>query len=114
MHLNVGGTHNISTSLKVLKSAHNSGLSAMFSGRHNLPTLDSDSSRIFIDRDGETFSEIIGYLRNSKKEMPVFESENKFKLFSQELDFWGIETFEEQNDRELLKLFPKSITDIFE
>jgi hypothetical protein len=50
---------------------------------------------VFIDRDGETFSEVINYLRNSKKEMPVFESEEKAKIFSQELDFWGIETFEE-------------------
>ena len=95
VHLNVGGTHNLSTSLQVLKSVQNSGLSAMFSGRHKLPTLESDESRVFIDRDGETFSDVINYLRNSKREMPFFESENKAKIFSQELDFWGIETFEE-------------------
>ena len=112
--LNVGGTHNISTSLQTLQSVQNSGLSAMFSGRHNLPTVETDKSRIFIDRDGETFSEIINYLRNTRREMPVFDSENKAQMFSCELDFWGIETFEEQKDKELLKLFPKSIINIFE
>ena len=114
VNLNIGGTHNITTSLKTLRSVKNSGLSAMFSGRHNLPTLESDESRIFIDRDGETFSEIINYLRNTRKEVPIFESENKAQLFSRELDFWGIETFEEQNDKVLVEIFPKSIRDIFE
>jgi hypothetical protein len=51
----------------------------MFSGRHNLPTTEENEKRIFIDRDGEIFQEVINYLRNSKETMPEFESEKMAK-----------------------------------
>ena len=76
----------------------------MFSGRHQLvpvelpegaDTQDPDQpQRFFIDRDGETFTHLVNYLRNNRREKPVFQTENMAKLFLEELDFWGVESFE--------------------
>lgn len=62
----------------------------MFSGRHSLKKFDN---QIFLDRDGQTFQYLINYLRSPKT--PNFETEDQARLFSEELDFWGIETFDE-------------------
>jgi hypothetical protein len=45
--------------------------------------------------------------------LPLFESEEQARLFSEELDFWGIETFDEQEDKKLVSKFPKSLIEIF-
>ena len=59
--LNVGGTKYI-TSLSTLTKYPDSMLGAMFSGRHALPQQEDGS--FFIDRDGDTFSNILSYLRD--------------------------------------------------
>lgn len=76
----------------------------MFSGRHNLvpseppegavPQGSDQQQRFFLDRDGEVFTHLVNYLRNNRQEKPVFQNENTAKLFLEELDFWGVETFE--------------------
>ena len=57
----------------------------MFSGRHELPKHDS---RIFVDRDGFAFSNMINYLRNGK--YPIFKDKNEEINFFEELEFWQI------------------------
>ena len=52
--------------------AKDSTLAAMFSGRHNLSI---HNGRVFIDRDGDTFVQVINFLRNVK--IPIFDSRIK-------------------------------------
>jgi hypothetical protein len=65
--------------------AKDSTLAAMFSGRHR---LSMHNGRVFIDRDGETFCQVISYLRTGK--IPIFESKIKDNAFFEELDYWQI------------------------
>lgn len=74
-------------SQKVLTSVEGSALQKMFSGMHNLKKIDD---KIFLDRDGFTFQTLINYLRNDRKVYPEFENANDQRLFTEELNFWGI------------------------
>ena len=60
--LNVGGSW-YSTTLSTLTKYPDSLLGAMFSGRHAL--VQQEDGSYFIDRDGEVFSHILSYLRDS-------------------------------------------------
>jgi hypothetical protein len=64
----------------------------MFSGRHELPKHDN---RIFVDRDGSAFSNMINYLRNGK--YPIFKEKNEEINFFEELEFWQIPISENSN-----------------
>jgi len=66
--LDIGGTHKITTTKRTLMKFQDSVLEAMFSGRHNLA---KHNGRIFIDRDGQAFSNMINYLRTGQK--PAFK-----------------------------------------
>ena len=57
----------------------------MFSGRHE---IQQHNGRLFIDRDGNSFQNMIHYLRNGK--FPVFKEKNEEINFFEELDFWQI------------------------
>ena len=59
--LDIGGTHKVSTTLSTLTSVSDSALAAMFSGRHKL-TVHKD--RVFVDREGESFVNMLNYLSN--------------------------------------------------
>jgi hypothetical protein len=74
VELDVGGTH-ITTTLKTLKKFPGSVLEAMFSGRHHLT---KHKGKIFIDRDGETFKDVINYLRTGLK--PPFNQNSSSQL----------------------------------
>ena len=60
--LNVGGSR-YTTTLSTLTKYPDSMLGAMFSGRHAL--VQQEDGSYFIDRDGETFSHVLSYLRDS-------------------------------------------------
>ena len=60
--LNVGGSR-YTTTLSTLTKYPDSMLGAMFSGRHAL--VQQEDGSYFIDRDGEAFSYILSYLRDS-------------------------------------------------
>ena len=97
--LDVGGTHKITTTKRTLTKFEGSVLEAMFSGRHELPR---HNGKIFIDRDGKAFSDVISYLRSGLK--PPFKDENdgsldlihfrgriicqREKQFYRELEYW--------------------------
>jgi long-subunit acyl-CoA synthetase (AMP-forming) len=61
IHLNIGGTVMLMTSIDVLTSDKGSNLEKMFSGKHEHKMIDD---KVFLDRDGETFKTLINYLRN--------------------------------------------------
>ncbi len=60
--LNVGGVH-LMTSRQVLCSQSKSKLASLFSG--GFPLRTAEDGTIFLDRNGESFSELIKWLRNS-------------------------------------------------
>lgn len=67
--LEVGGTHKLTTTKSTLTKYKNSVLAAMFSGKHE---LSFHKGRVFIDRDGQSFTHVISFLRTGK--MPAFDS----------------------------------------
>lgn len=85
--LNVGGTHMLASSRRVLCQVKGSSLEKMFSGMHKLQMIDD---HVFLDRDGKTFEIMLNYLRYDRKLWPDFRSEGEQKLLQQELLFWGI------------------------
>jgi len=61
----------------------------MFSGRHIIP---KHNGRLFIDRQGEAFVNIINYMRNGK--YPIFKDKNEEINFFEELNYWQIPIYE--------------------
>ena len=64
--LDVGGTH-YSTSRSTLTKYPESMLGVMFSGRHDLETMQCKDGSFFIDRDGTHFRHILNYLRDGEE-----------------------------------------------
>ena len=75
----------ITTTRSTLCSVKDSTLAAMFSGRHQLSI---HNGRVFIDRDGETFCQVIQFLRNGR--VPMFDNKLRETAFYEELDYWQI------------------------
>lgn len=85
IQLNVGGTHDISTTRGILTKYPLSLLAFLFSGKYDLPMLEG---KVFIDREGQPFSDMIHYLRTGK--FPNFEKKRDSKLLLNELLYWKI------------------------
>eukprot|EP00826_Nyctotherus_ovalis_P033788 TRINITY_DN2753_c0_g1_i12.p1 TRINITY_DN2753_c0_g1~~TRINITY_DN2753_c0_g1_i12.p1 ORF type:complete len:440 (+),score=110.94 TRINITY_DN2753_c0_g1_i12:160-1479(+) len=85
IELNVGGTHKLVTTKATLCKAQGSTLAAMFNGKHKLKL---HKGQVFIDRDGDTFSKVLSYLRNDK--VPLLKDELEKALFREELNYWAI------------------------
>jgi hypothetical protein len=93
LDLDIGGTQKFSTTRSTLMKYANSALSAMFSGRHELP---KHNGRVFIDRDGMTFLNMVNYLRTGK--FPIFKEKAAELAFYEELEFWQIPLKENDNN----------------
>ena len=106
--MNIGGTHKIMCSQKVLTSVPQSSLSKMFSGLHDIKKVDDS---IFLDRDGKTFQSLVNYLRNDRKVYPEFDNSNEQRLFTEELNFWGIKD-DRLEERRLEQKFPTEIVEM--
>ena len=63
--INIGGEKTVTVARSLLTRIESSALAAMFSGRHTLRA--NKDGAIFIDRDADTFSLLITYLRNNCK-----------------------------------------------
>ena len=83
LELNIGGTHQITTTRGTL--IKNSALAVFFSGLHPLPMIDD---KIFIDREGEQFINLVNFLRTGK--FPIVKDKEEENKFKDELDFWKI------------------------
>ena len=78
--LNVGGSR-YTTTLSTLTKYPDSMLGAMFSGRHAL--VQQEDGSYFIDRDGEAFSHVLSYLRDSNIVLtiiPILSNELRIRL----------------------------------
>ena len=73
--LDINGTHKVTVGLNTLtKVCPNSKLAYFFSSPEEFE-LDENGA-IFIDRDGETFTKVIDYLRQGvMREEPIYSSE---------------------------------------
>ena len=66
------------STIDVLKSDKGSDLEKLFSGDFKHKIIDG---KVFLDRDGETFKQVLNFLRNGRKEMPSFNSKYDESLF---------------------------------
>lgn len=107
--LNVGGTHTIMTSLKVLRQVPESKLNAFFKNVEDLQRM-PDGQTVFLDRDGPAFQAMVNYLRNDREEMPVFDTTKDEHLFYKELSFWG---FPDADFLMKRVKFPQELVDLF-
>lgn len=64
-------------------------MAAMFSGRFK---LNMHNGKVFIDRDGEAFANMLSFLRTKK--IPIFKNQHQENAFYDELDYWMIPTEE--------------------
>ena len=85
LDLNIGGTHSITTSRNTLIKYKNSALATLFTGEKELPKY---NGKIFIDREGESFINLINFLRTGK--FPVLKNDIEESKFFSELEFWKI------------------------
>ena len=92
----------------MLTAVPQSSLSKMFSGLHDIKKVDDS---IFLDRDGKTFQSLVNYLRNDRKVYPEFDSSNDQRLFTEELNFWGIKD-DRLEERRLEQKFPNEIVEM--
>ena len=92
LELNIGGTHQITTTRGTLIKYKNSALAVLFSGLHPLPMI---GDKIFIDREGEQFIDLVNFLRTGK--FPIVKDKDEENKFKDELDFWKITIPEKSN-----------------
>ena len=85
LELNIGGTHDITTTRATLTKYKNSALAVFFSGQSPIPMVDD---KYFIDRDGEQFVNLVNFLRTGK--FPILKSREEENKFKDELNFWKI------------------------
>ena len=89
--LDVGGMH-FSTSRSTLSKYPESMLGVMFSGRHNLKTMQCKDGSFFIDRDGTHFRHILNYLRDGEEVIESFpESPGVLLELIREAKFYQLE-----------------------
>ena len=82
--LNVGGKKFETTLTTLGSDGDNCMLGAMFSGRHDLKT--DDSNEVFIDRDGTHFGHILNILRDCMVEVP----RKDYSALKAELEYYGV------------------------
>lgn len=85
LELCIGGTHQITTTRGTLIKYKNSALAVFFSGLHPLPMI---GDKVFIDREGEQFINLVNFLRTGK--FPIVKDKEEESKFKDELDFWKI------------------------
>ena len=99
LELNIGGTHEITTTRATLTKFKNSALAVFFSGQSPTPML---GDKIFIDRDGEQFINLVNFLRTGK--FPIMKNKEEENKFKDELNFWKITVQEKKNIHEAFRI----------
>lgn len=88
--LNVGGKQGIVVKKELLLTVKGSNLEKQFK-------REIIEDEVFVDRDGETFSYLLNYLRNNRQQKPVFNDEYKNQQFDLELKHWGVEKLSQED-----------------
>ena len=88
--LNVGGKQGIVVKKELLLTVKGSNLEKQFK-------REIIEDEVFVDRDGETFSYLLNYLRNNRQQKPVFNDEYKNQQFDLELKHWGVEKLNQED-----------------
>ena len=88
--LNVGGKQGIVVKKELLLTVKGSNLEKQFK-------REIIEDEVFVDRDGETFSYLLNYLRNNRQLKPVFNDEYKNQQFDLELKHWGVEKLSQED-----------------
>lgn len=110
IEFNIGGSTHITTSRSTLIKYPDSVLAQLFSGKLQLPYY---QGKVFIDRDGEAFSNVISFLRTGR--MPIFKSLDAENAFLAEADYWNIPLESNEYIEESLRHFdPDWVTPSFE
>ena len=89
IQLDAGGI-DITCNVGLFTREEGSFLAKMFMSGDQYKPMKREDGKIFIDRDGEIFQQVVNYLRNGKAELPEFYSMKERKAFFQELEFWHI------------------------
>jgi len=103
VELSIGG-HLFSTTVSTLRNApHPSLFAAMFSGRHELKR--DGNGRIFIDRDGRHFHDVLNWLRDGKFPCPCPTADSPAAVkylveLRAEADYYGLEGLVREIDRQ--------------
>lgn len=104
-----GVTEGFMVSKKLLCTNPGSTLSAMFSGRHDLPRV---NGAIFLDRNPKVFVHVINYLRSGRN--PLLENKNDEMLYEAELNFWGLAPKTEDPFSDQQRAYIESLQAIFD
>ena len=102
LSLNIGGTHELMTTRQVLceGAAKGSNLEKIFSSDSlEAGGINVVDDKIFLDRDGKTFQNLINYLRNDCVIYPKFETDYDEKMFKAELSYWNIQNVDLGSER---------------
>ena len=83
--LDISGTHMIA-STSLLTCIPDSSLAAMFSGNHDLTM---NEGRVYIERDPETFNQLLFFLKHK-----IFPKATDLMLFKFECDYWCMQETE--------------------
>ena len=86
----------------------------MFSGKHESLKVGGNDV-VYLDRDFKVFDAMIKYLRNNRKVYPNFDNPSEAEAFAQELEYWGIKTFNDDLEEKRLRMkLPSSLIDFLE
>ena len=111
--LDVGGAR-LKVSQDTLCQVPGSLLAKMFSGKHESLKVGGNDV-VYLDRDFKVFDAMIKYLRNNRKVYPNFDNPSEAEAFAQELEYWGIKTFNDDLEEKRLRMkLPSALIDFLE
>ena len=111
--LDVGGAR-LKVSQDTLCQVPGSLLAKMFSGKHESLKVGGNDV-VYLDRDFKAFDAVIKYLRNNRKVYPTFDNPSEAEAFAQELEYWGIKTFNDDLEEKRLRMkLPSALIDFLE
>lgn len=77
-------------------------MSALFEPGNDA-ALQKEGESIYLDRNSKTFQALIDFLRNDRKELPVFADEGEERAFQAELEYWQIDTDDPELEEKRLR-----------
>ena len=99
--LNVSGlTEGLTIPRNLLTLCEGTSLEAMFSGRHEIKTIDGNP---YLNRDPEIFKLLLSYLRGNKLDLEI-QNPLQQQLFDEELKYWDLFDISTKLDKKLIEM----------